>query len=101
MPEGTKEGDSERALHRAYIQIKDSFEEAVKNRNYIDALTTLATLRPFIDRFFDDVLVMCDPEGKDPKKSAIQQNRLALLQRITKLFLAIADFSEIVPEGEN
>jgi glycyl-tRNA synthetase beta chain len=101
MPEGTKEGDSEKALHRAYIQIKDSFEEAVKNRNYIDALTTLATLRPFIDRFFDDVLVMCDPEGKDPKKSAIQQNRLALLQRITKLFFVIADFSEIVPKGEN
>jgi len=97
LPEETKEGSAERALHKAYIQIKDVVESEIAKKNYIDALTTLSTLRPYVDRFFDDVLVMCDPEGKDPQKTAIQQNRLALLGRITKLFYEIADFSEIVP----
>lgn len=97
LPEENKEGSAERALHKAYIQIKDSVEEEIKNKNYVDALTTLSTLRPYVDRFFDDVLVMCDPEGKDPQKTILQQNRLALLERVTKLFYEIADFSEIVP----
>lgn len=101
LKEDCKEGQAERALHTAYTQIKDSFEEAVKNRNYVDALTTLATLRPYIDRFFDDVLVMVDPEGKDPQKTALQQNRLALMERISRLFSTMCDFSEIVPRGEN
>ena len=42
---------------------------------------------------------MCDPEGKDPRKTAIQQNRLALLQRVVGLFNRVADLSEIVPKG--
>jgi len=54
-------------------------------------------VRPAVDRFFDDVLVMCDPEGRDPAKTALQQNRLALLQRLVALFGRVADFSEIVP----
>lgn len=100
LPEETKEGSAERALHKAYIQIKDTVEKQIKERNYLDALTSLSTLRPFIDKFFDDVLVMVDPEGKDPQKTALQQNRLALLERISKLFYEIADFSEIVPKEE-
>lgn len=100
LPENTKEGAAERALHKAYIQIKDVVESEISQKNYIDALTTLSTLRPYVDRFFDEVLVMCDPEGKDPTKTAIQQNRLALLERVTKLFYNIADFSEIVPAKE-
>jgi hypothetical protein len=42
---------------------------------------------------------MCDPEGKDPVKAAIQTNRLALLQRVVELFNRVADLSEIVPKA--
>ncbi|MEM7054352.1 MAG: DALR anticodon-binding domain-containing protein, partial [Pseudomonadota bacterium] len=48
------------------------------------ALTALAKLRPALDRFFDDVMVMDD-------NSEIRNNRLALLRRIRSLFLQLAD----------
>lgn len=97
LPENSKEGVCERELHKAYIQIKDKAEEDIARGEYRGALRSIATLRPHVDKFYDDVLVMCDPEGKDPQKTAVQQNRLALLERLTKLFYKIADFAEIVP----
>ena len=97
LPENSKEGVCERELHKAYIQIKDKAEEDIAGKEYRRALRSIATLRPHVDKFYDEVLVMCDPEGKDPQKTAVQQNRLALLERLTKLFYKIADFAEIVP----
>ena len=48
----------------------------------------LASLRPHVDEFFDKVMVMAE----DP---AMRRNRLALLQEIERLFLRLADVSEI------
>jgi glycyl-tRNA synthetase beta chain len=59
---------------------------------YGSAISYAASLRPLLDRFFDEVMVMVD----DPQ---IRANRLALLSRIYKGFSTIADFSEIVTEG--
>lgn len=96
---GTKEGDGERALHAAVEEVRGEAEGLLDAGAFASALRKLATVRPAVDRFFDDVLVMCDPEGKDPAKTALQQNRLALLQRLVALFDRVADFSEIVPKG--
>jgi glycyl-tRNA synthetase beta chain len=98
-PPEDKEGSAERALHEAYEALEHRVVELLSSCSYQDALRQLATLRPAVDRFFDDVLVMCDPEGKDPTKTAIQKNRLALLQRVVELFSRVADLSEIVPKG--
>jgi glycyl-tRNA synthetase beta chain len=94
-----REGSAERALHGAYEALELRVSKLLDSRKFADALRQLATLRPAVDRFFDDVLVMCDPEGKDPAKTAVQQNRLALLQRVVGLFNRVADLSEIVPRG--
>jgi len=59
-----------------------------KTRNYKDFLQQLGRWRDIIDRFFDDVLVMCEDEK-------IRNNRLALLKKINDLFLLFADFSLI------
>ena len=56
-------------------------------------LGEIASLRPQVDLFFDKILVN-DP---DP---AIRQNRLALLDSLLTEFSTIADFSEIVTQGE-
>jgi glycyl-tRNA synthetase beta chain len=48
----------------------------------------MATLRPVVDRFFDDVMVMA-------KDAGIRQNRIALLTSVSGLFKNIADFSRI------
>ena len=97
LPESDKEGAAERALYSAYEDVKDKAEGRFARSLYSEGLLELATVRPAVDRFFDDVLVMCDPEGKDLKKTALQRNRLALLQRLVALFDRVADFSEIVP----
>jgi glycyl-tRNA synthetase beta chain len=58
-----------------------------------DLLKLLATLRPMVDRFFDEVLVMAEQEE-------VRRNRLSLLLNCVDLYLSVADFSKIVREGE-
>tara|TARA_B110000444_G_C18846450_1_gene602349 strand:+ start:609 stop:2687 length:2079 start_codon:yes stop_codon:yes gene_type:complete len=54
--------------------------------DYTSGLAELAQLKDSVDRFFDDVLVMCDDK-------AVQGNRIALLQRLRGIFLKVADIS--------
>jgi len=63
-----------------------------QKKEYGDALLLLSTMREHVDRFFDKVMVMVDDER-------IRANRLALLRRLLKQFSTVADFSEIVTEG--
>ena len=63
-----------------------------KDGNYALALSTIAEMRPFVDAFFDKVMVMA-PEA------SLRQARLGLLQRVLIDFSRIADFSEIVHAG--
>jgi glycyl-tRNA synthetase beta chain len=58
---------------------------------YREALDVIAGLRPAVDRFFDDVLVMAEEED-------LRVNRLSLLSTLLKEFSTIADFSEMVSE---
>jgi glycyl-tRNA synthetase beta chain len=60
----------------------------IEQRAYTDALRSLAGLQAPVDRFFDDVMVMAD----DP---ALRDNRLALLQGLSNLFLQVADISRL------
>jgi glycyl-tRNA synthetase beta chain len=57
-------------------------------RNYETALKELAVLRPEVDTFFDEVMVMADD-------AAVRANRLALLQRLSGLFLEVADLGQL------
>jgi len=97
LPPEEKEGAGERALHEAVEAVRQEAEELFEQRRYAEGLQRLATVRPAVDRFFDDVLVMCDPDGKDPARTALQNNRLALLRGLVALFDRVADFSQIVP----
>ena len=55
---------------------------------YAEALRRLAGLREPVDVFFDRVMVMAE----DP---ALRDNRLALLNELSSLFLRVADFSRL------
>jgi glycyl-tRNA synthetase beta chain len=57
-------------------------------RNYSAALQRLAKLRQPIDRYFDQVMVMTDNDAQ-------RNNRLAQLSQLRKLFLDVADISQI------
>ena len=72
--------------HRIVEQTKDSTAyEAVLRRT--------AGLRPRVDTYFDQVLVMANDER-------VRQNRLRMLAWLLRAFTRVADFSEIVVSKE-
>jgi glycyl-tRNA synthetase beta chain len=75
-------------LYDALHALRDSVAAATLRREYTSALGQLAQLRPAVDAFFDQVLVM-DP---DPK---LRGNRLALLAQLKGLFGRIVDLSRL------
>jgi glycyl-tRNA synthetase beta chain len=79
----------EQDLDKAFKKVSG---EVAESSDFYANLTSIASLRPQVDLFFDKILVN-DP---DP---AIRQNRLALLQSLLTEFSTIADFSEIVTQG--
>jgi glycyl-tRNA synthetase beta chain len=80
---------AERELHARAASVRKEVEQQKRAGRYREALQEIAKLRPVVDRFFDDVMVMADDEQ-------IRRNRLTLLLGLLSEFSTIADFSEIV-----
>ena len=83
MDEALLSDPAEQALHQALLQAEAAFPEEPSAQ-----LETLAALRAPVDRFFDEVMVMCEDAAR-------RNNRLALLARLRRLFLRVADFSRL------
>ncbi len=83
---------AETALAERAGDLAEQVETMRAERNYRGALELIATLRPQVDAFFDEVMVMAPEE-------TLRANRLALLGRVLGDFSRIADFSEIVVAG--
>ena len=83
--------NAERQLAGDFLQARQAIEEMAGARRYREAMETIASIAPSLDRFFVEVLVNCPDE-------AVRRNRLALLNAIQKEFSRLADFSEIVVE---
>ena len=83
---------AEIALSEAIIETAGAIAPAVAKGDYASALRTLAGLRPVVDGFFDEVMVMAP-------NPAVRANRLALLGQLNQLFLGIADIS-LLQTGE-
>lgn len=84
----------EKGLFKALEAIEPDARKQIETSRYEDALRCLSSLRPDVDRFFDEVLVMAE----DPR---LRSNRLALLWRLRTLFSEVAELSEIVPDDGN
>lgn len=83
---------AERQLQEARTKAAAEAVRLKRAGRYRDALEVIAGLRPAVDRFFDEVLVMAE-DGE------VRRNRLSLLSLLLKEFSTIADFSEIVTEA--
>jgi len=81
--------EAERELHAQASATMKNVEQQKRTGHYREALQEIAKLRPAVDRFFDDVMVMAEDEQ-------IRKNRLTLLSGLLSGFSTIADFSEIV-----
>ncbi len=84
---------AEVGLNDALAVLRDKIEADLQQLNYTGVLGHLVSMRPAIDKFFDDVLVNTDD-------MQVRQNRYALLSEIRKAFLSVADLSLIVVEGD-
>jgi glycyl-tRNA synthetase beta chain len=79
---------AERALFAQASELKDEVARLTAAREYLGALRRIAALKPVVDMFFEEVLVI----GPD---EALTQNRFALLKTVADLFARIADFTKI------
>ena len=83
----------ERDLASTLSIIRDNAQPMIARGDYARAQGILFKLQPVLNTFFDKVLVMAE-------EKKVRQNRLGLLQSISKMLLAIADYSLVVVEGE-
>lgn len=79
---------AEHALFEAMRQRREGVIAATARKHYAEALALLAQLRPAVDAFFDQVMVM-DEDAR------LRANRLALLAQMRELFAGIADLSRL------
>ena len=84
---------AEKALLQTGKGVRSKIEGLIEQKAYLEVLKLLLEMRGVIDKFFDDVLVMCEDEK-------LRDNRLALVSFINELFMQFADFSRIVIEGQ-
>jgi glycyl-tRNA synthetase beta chain len=77
---------AEKALAAALQALDTQTRPLFEQRDYTNALCQLAALQAPVDAFFDDVMVMADDV-------TLRDNRLALLQALSELFLQVADIS--------
>ena len=79
---------AEHDLYLAFQKLQPIVDDHCTTGDFSGALLALASAKPAVDRFFDDVLVMTD----DP---AIRANRLALLRGVAQTMNRVADISKL------
>jgi glycyl-tRNA synthetase beta chain len=87
------EEKAERELYSSVTIIEGNVRPMIARGDFGQAQTILFRIQPTLAAFFDKVLVMAE-------EKKIRQNRVGLLQAIARLLLEVADYSQIVVEGE-
>src|ERR1035437_4171047 len=82
----------EKRLFDAMQPAGQRFEKAHADKNYPEALRQLSELAPYIDEFFEHVMILVEDRS-------LQENRLKFINRIGLDFAGVADFSEIVTDS--
>ena len=82
--------EAEKQLSDSLNSLETLIAPLLANRDYNAVLEKLAELKQPVDQFFEDVMVMAED-------MELRQNRLALLDKLHKLFINVADISLLVP----
>ena len=83
----------ERELQAAFSIVKENVGPLIARGDFGQAQKIVFRLEPVLTAFFEKVLVMA-------KEAPVRKNRLALLQAIRKILAQMADYSQVVVEGE-
>ncbi|MFV0561378.1 MAG: glycine--tRNA ligase subunit beta [Enterococcus sp.] len=79
------ENESEKHLYKAVEELEAQLSEQTMAENY----TALIELRPLIEQYFDETMVMAEDEK-------VRKNRLNQLIKIAKITLALASLDQLV-----
>ncbi len=79
---------AEHDLYMAFQKLAPLVEAGYSGGDFAGALRALATAKPVVDRYFDDVMVMTDDV-------AVRANRLALLRSVAATMNRVADISKL------
>jgi len=86
------EETAEKELYSRMVTVKGAIRGFVSGAATADgfeaALKEMVTLKPFVDRFFDDIMVIAKDEG-------VRNNRLALLGELHTLLSTVADLDKL------
>lgn len=85
------EAAAESDLHAAFKAVRQTARQHADAQDYSAALAALSSLKPSVDRLFDEVMVMCED-------LSVRENRLSLLRAIGDEFRQIADFTQLSVE---
>lgn len=80
--------DAEKSLAEELERVAPLFNELWVADRYAELFALLRELRPFVDAFFEQVMVMCEDES-------LRYNRLQLLQSLVERLGRLADFSAL------
>ena len=81
--------DVEKELYDNFKDVDSKISDLMDQKEYTKSLDAFASLKPAVDNFFDNVMVMSD----NPK---LRTNRLALLKNISDSMLKVCDLTKIV-----
>ncbi len=81
----------EKLLFDVFKESKARIETSLLEHKYLDGCSQFLEMKPFIDSFFDKVMV----NAEDRK---LRENRIAFVQRLDQLLSKITDFSLIVEQ---
>jgi glycyl-tRNA synthetase beta chain len=82
------EDDQEKNLAARLEEIAPAWDALWEKGDFAGLLNVLGELRPDVDAFFDNVMVMCDDAG-------LRANRLNLLKALVERLGRLADFSAL------
>lgn len=83
------EKEEEKTLYQAYLRLEENFVKLQKEGNFKEAFLEMKALKPVIDRYFDNIMVMAEDES-------VKQNRLSQMVQLTKIITSFAKVNEII-----
>lgn len=79
----------EKVLFEILNATRDSIERHMRDQEYQAVVSEILQMKPVIDDFFDNVMVMA-------KETELRSNRIALVRDIDETLMQVADFTQIV-----
>jgi glycyl-tRNA synthetase beta chain len=82
---------AEKALNAEIERRWPAIDQALDREQFVEAMREIVAMRPVVDQFFTDVLVMAEDSG-------LREARLTLLSALKSTILRLADIGELAAE---